>query len=76
MLYVRYDRKIGGFVFGGRVGGQLAITRSIGDHALRTMGVVPNPTIARHIIKPIDKWLIIATDGIWDSITDAVFFQQ
>jgi len=50
----------------GRVGAKLAITRAIGDHHLRRDGVIANPTIRRLLIKPTDKWLIIATDGVWD----------
>lgn len=50
----------------GRVGARLAITRAIGDHKLRRDGVIANPTINRLAIKPTDKWVIIATDGIWD----------
>ena len=60
----------------GRVGGQLAITRSIGDHSLRKAGVIPNPSICRQLIRPTDKFLIIATDGIWDSVSDQVNHQD
>lgn len=55
---------------GGRAGGQLAITRSIGDHSLREVGVIPIPSVKRIILKPTDLWLIIATDGVWDSLTE------
>ena len=65
---------MGGFFMAGRVGGQLAITRSIGDHSLRKAGVVPNPSIQRHVLRTTDKWLIIATDGVWDSLTEKVSF--
>jgi len=60
----------------GRVGGQLAITRSIGDHSLRKAGVVPNPSIYRHSIKSTDKYLVIATDGVWDSLSEKVFYKR
>lgn len=50
----------------GRVGARLAVTRAIGDHNLRRDGVIANPTINRLAIKLTDKWVIIATDGIWD----------
>lgn len=63
-------RKAGGFVMGGRAGGQLAISRSIGDHSLRGVGVIPNPSVQRVIIKTTDHWVVIATDGVWDSMTD------
>lgn len=53
-------------MFCGRVGAQLAVTRAIGDHNLKRDGVIATPTIKRLLIKPKDKWLIIATDGVWD----------
>lgn len=53
-------------MFCGRVGAQLAITRAIGDHNLRRDGVIPTPTIRRLLLKPKDRWLVIATDGVWD----------
>ena len=64
--YFNNYRKLGGFIYSGRVGAQLALTRSIGDHYLRKDGVIPNPTINRLVVKQNYKWLVIATDGIWD----------
>lgn len=60
------SRKLGGFMFCGRVGAQLAITRAIGDHNLKRDGVTAKPTIRRILIRPSDKWLVVATDGVWD----------
>lgn len=60
----------GGIVFGNRVGGQLAITRAFGDYFLKNDGVIANPYINRHILKSSDKFLVIASDGVWDVIGD------
>lgn len=57
---------MGGHIFDGRVSGQLAMSRAIGDHMLTSDGVIPIPTINRIVLKQTDKWLIIATDGVWD----------
>ncbi len=57
---------------GGRVGGQLAVTRSIGDHSLRKAGVIPSPTVHRQPVRSTDRWLIVATDGVWDSLSEKV----
>ena len=54
-----------------RVGGQLAITRSIGDHSLKEFGVISIPHITRRLIKPFDKWMIVASDGLWDCVNDS-----
>ena len=57
---------------GGRVGGSLAITRALGDHILFKSGVIPNPSISRHEVKRSDTYLVIASDGVWDALSDEV----
>ena len=54
----------------GRVGGGLAITRALGDTAYKTFGVTAQPYIVRHVMRPFDKTLILASDGVWDTISD------
>lgn len=54
----------------GRVAGGLAITRAIGDHAYKTFGVTCSPYVVRHVLRPFDKYLIIASDGVWDTVGD------
>lgn len=52
-----------------RVMGVLAMSRSIGDNYLHPY-VIPNPeatVIPRH---PDDEFLILATDGLWDKISN------
>lgn len=58
----------GGIIFGGRVFGQLAITRSFGDYALKNYGVCPLPFVSKNIIQEEDKYLVIASDGVWDVV--------
>ena len=53
-----------------RVGGTLAITRAFGDHSLKKEGVTAKPFINKHAIKPFDKFLVIASDGVWDALED------
>ncbi len=60
----------GGIVFDNRVGGSLAVTRAFGDYALKNAGVTAKPSINKHVLRPFDKYLIIASDGIWDSMED------
>lgn len=54
----------------GRVGGVLAVTRAFGDHALRDSGLIAVPHVIKYTLKPFDKFLIIASDGIWDELSD------
>lgn len=60
----------GGVVLNDRVGGVLAITRAFGDHSLQKEGVIAKPYIKKHVLKSIDKFLVIASDGVWDSMED------
>eukprot|EP00929_Paragymnodinium_shiwhaense_P002563 TRINITY_DN102852_c0_g1_i1.p1 TRINITY_DN102852_c0_g1~~TRINITY_DN102852_c0_g1_i1.p1 ORF type:complete len:443 (-),score=113.96 TRINITY_DN102852_c0_g1_i1:161-1489(-) len=59
----------GGRVRAGRVGGKLAISRSLGDHHLKSVGVsgVPDITVCGVARGHI---LIIASDGLWDVLKD------
>lgn len=61
----------GGRVFDGRVYGQLMITRAFGDHSLKSCGVSAVPYINKHIInEDNDKYVVIASDGVWDVVED------
>ena len=60
----------GGMVLDNRVGGSLAVSRAFGDHSLKNDGVIAKPTINKHVLKPFDKFLIIASDGVWDVMED------
>jgi serine/threonine protein phosphatase PrpC len=63
-------RNGGGIVMDNRVGGSLAITRAFGDHSLKKDGVIAKPSVNRHILRSFDKYLVIASDGVWDTIED------
>jgi serine/threonine protein phosphatase PrpC len=43
----------------------LAMARSIGDHALKSVGVIAEPVVTKHEIADNDEFIIIATDGVW-----------
>ena len=60
----------GGIVFGGRVYGSLMLARSFGDWQLKSYGVTCKPHITRINITDKDKYVIVATDGIWDIFKD------
>ena len=63
-------RSLGVKIMDGRVAGGLAITRALGDMAYKTFGVTSQPYVVRHVLRPFDKYLIIASDGVWDTVTD------
>ena len=63
-------RSGGGIVVENRVGGSLAVTRAFGDHSLKRDGVIAKPFINKHALRPFDKFLVIASDGVWDVLED------
>jgi serine/threonine protein phosphatase PrpC len=48
----------------------LAVTRAFGDHSLRHSGLISVPHIVKYTLKPFDKYLVIASDGVWDELSD------
>lgn len=42
-------------------------TRSLGDHAFRRIGVLAEPAISRHRVRP--GFLVLACDGLWDVLS-------
>ena len=60
----------GGIIFGGRVYGQLMLTRAFGDSGLKKYGVSCIPHISKVEVDISDKYIIIASDGVWDVIND------
>ncbi len=64
-------------MFDGRVYGQLMITRAFGDFGLKPYGVISMPYINKPIInEENDKYIVIASDGIWDVIEDEAVFKM
>lgn len=45
----------------------LAMSRSIGDYAVKSIGVIAEPVVTKYEINPeLDEFMIIATDGVWE----------
>ena len=78
-LHSEQDRIVsaGGYVFGHRVCGVLAITRAFGDFFLKRkenvlfekqpVVAIPDVTITNRL--STDRFLIVASDGLWDKVT-------
>eukprot|EP00611_Tribonema_gayanum_P027397 TRINITY_DN6756_c0_g1_i1.p1 TRINITY_DN6756_c0_g1~~TRINITY_DN6756_c0_g1_i1.p1 ORF type:complete len:471 (+),score=133.79 TRINITY_DN6756_c0_g1_i1:2160-3572(+) len=47
----------------------LAMARSIGDHAVKGIGVIAEPEVTEHFLGPDDQFLILASDGVWEFIS-------
>lgn len=69
--------RAGGYVEYGRVNGNLALARALGDFEYKKNAnvsaedqiITANPEITEHKITADDEFLIIACDGIWDCLT-------
>ncbi|KAK4050017.1 mgpp2cl-1, protein phosphatase 2C-like protein 1 [Microbotryomycetes sp. JL221] len=59
----------GGFVMNNRVNGVLAVTRSLGDSAMKEF-VVGSPYTTETSLSEGDDFLIVACDGLWDVCQD------
>ncbi|KAM5436513.1 Protein phosphatase 2C 2 [Microsporum ferrugineum] len=64
----------GGFVDFGRVNGNLALSRALGDFEFKRAAdltpeqqiVTANPDVTTHEVTEDDEFLVVACDGIWD----------
>jgi len=46
----------------------LAMSRSIGDLVAASVGVIPEPEFFELELTPSDKFIVIASDGVWEFI--------
>ena len=46
----------------------LAMTRSFGDYFGSTAGVIPEPEVTEYFFKPEDKFMVLASDGLFEFI--------
>ena len=60
----------GGFIKNGRVCGQLMISRAFGDWESKSYGVTCSPHITKIEINNKCKYVILASDGVWDVLDD------
>ncbi|KAL1210278.1 putative protein phosphatase 2C 61 [Cardamine amara subsp. amara] len=44
----------------------LAMSRALGDFLLKSYGVIATPQVSTHQITSTDKFLLLASDGVWD----------
>jgi len=65
----RRIREEGGRVVKGRVCGDLAVSRSLGDHRLKHSGVSSKPALSCSAVNS-GYVLVMASDGLWDVVSD------
>ena len=47
----------------------LAMSRSIGDHSVKDIGVIATPVITSHTLEERDDFIILASDGVWEFLS-------
>jgi len=63
-------KESGGFILKNRVSGQLMVTRALGDLELKKEGVSNVPDVKCVKVTDKEKFVIMASDGLWDVIED------
>lgn len=48
----------------------LAVSRTMGDGCARAVGVIPDPVMTTHALTKDDYLILLATDGLWDDISN------
>jgi len=48
----------------------LAMSRSFGDHAAAEVGVISEPEILEMNLIEDDKFIVIASDGVWEFLSN------
>lgn len=48
----------------------LAMSRAFGDFTLKNYGIISKPDVSYHHISPNDQFLVLATDGVWDVLSN------
>ena len=46
----------------------LAMARSIGDHLVKTVGVIAEPEVVQYEVVGDDLYFVMASDGVWEFI--------
>lgn len=49
----------------------LAMARSFGDFCLKNYGIISMPDVSYHRITDMDEFVVLATDGVWDVLSNA-----
>jgi serine/threonine protein phosphatase PrpC len=56
----------------GRYEGGCAFSRSIGDSVAESVGVICNPEVTKKELRPHDKFICVASDGVWEFLESQV----
>ncbi len=73
---IKRVKKEGGLILNKRLFGTLAITRALGDYSFKNdvNRLSHIPYFAKIFIEQTDRFIIIASDGIWDVINEEMAF--
>ena len=40
----------------------------MGDHSMRSCGIIPEPVVSSHLVRAHDTHLLLASDGVWQFV--------
>jgi serine/threonine protein phosphatase PrpC len=46
------------------------MSRSIGDRVAHSVGVIPDPEVTEITLTEKDKFVVIASDGVWEFLSN------
>ena len=52
------------------LGPGLAMSRAVGDLDSSILGVIATPEVIEHAVQPDDRYLIMASDGVWEFLSN------
>ena len=52
------------------LGPGLCVSRSLGDLNALRCGLIPTPEVFSHVVRDEDKFIILASDGVWEFISN------
>lgn len=69
-------KKIGGLIVNNKLAGKIELSRAIGCHDIKRFGLIANPYVSKVTISSLDKWVIIASSGVWKVVNDEDLFRM
>lgn len=67
--------KAKGTVLMDRLAGILAVSRALGDFEFKDVGLISRPDQVRIELRASNKWIIVASDGLWDVVNEKVIIE-
>lgn len=73
-----YDRvnQSGGLIINHLLSGKTSLTRAVGDHKLKVVGMISTPHITKVKVTQLDKWIILGSHGVFTVLKESDLFRM